>query len=380
MEEKKIKVCHMALGHWPEDVRIFRKECISLARSGYEVYLVQTGDSYVKDGVHIVGIGEAYQNRRKRMTEGKEKVYEASLRVDADIYHFHEPELLPLGLRLKKKGKVVVFDSHEHTAEALREKTYLPKPVRYFVRKAFGAYQTRVCRKIDAVITATPNVTEYFTQRGCRAIDVMNYPIIRPKTEHRNDDGKTVAYIANLDPQWNHAHSINALAGIPDAKLIICGRGSGNQLEMLKQLPGWPQVDYRGKVSHDEVAQVLSASDVGLTLLSPGANTDYQNGNLANTKLFEAMMAGLPVVCTNFVRWKQIMEQYDCGICVDPCDEEAIAEAIRYLFANRDRARQMGENGRKAVEDRFNWSSEEKKLLELYHSLEETVRTKTTRN
>ena len=107
-----IKVCHMTSAHEEEDIRIFRKECVSLAEAGYDVYLVERGESYEKNGVHIVGVGEIPAGRLKRMTQGAKKVYAAAKALDADIYHFHDPELLPYGLKLKKAGKKVIFDSH----------------------------------------------------------------------------------------------------------------------------------------------------------------------------------------------------------------------------------------------------------------------------
>ena len=69
-----IKVCHMTSAHGPEDGRIFRKECVSLANAGYDVYLVERGDSYEKNGVHIVGVGKPSGNRLTRMTTFAKKV------------------------------------------------------------------------------------------------------------------------------------------------------------------------------------------------------------------------------------------------------------------------------------------------------------------
>ena len=74
-----VKICHMTSAHGEEDVRVFQKECISLARAGYEVYLVERGESYEKQGVHIVGVGELPISRRKRMTKGAKRVYETAL-------------------------------------------------------------------------------------------------------------------------------------------------------------------------------------------------------------------------------------------------------------------------------------------------------------
>ena len=107
------KVCHMTSAHAPEDDRIFHKECVSLAKAGYDVYLVERGDSYEKAGVHIVGIGEVSGGRLDRMFHVTKQVCEKALALDADIYHFADPELLPWGLKLKRQGKQVIFDSHE---------------------------------------------------------------------------------------------------------------------------------------------------------------------------------------------------------------------------------------------------------------------------
>lgn len=90
---------------------------------------------------------------------------------------------------------------------------------------------------------------------------------------------------------------------------------------------------------------------------------------MGNTKIFEEMLAGLPVVCTDFVLWREFVDRYHCGICVDPQDADAIASAVWYLLDHPEEARQMGENGRRAVKEEFNWNVEERKLLALYEEV-----------
>ena len=144
-----IKVCHMTSAHEEEDIRIFRKECVSLAEAGYDVYLVERGESYEKNGVHIVGVGEIPAGRLKRMTQGAKKVYAAAKALDADIYHFHDPELLPYGLKLKKAGKKVIFDSHEMYTAQIREKPYLPIWCAKCIAAVYDRYEQHVLRRID---------------------------------------------------------------------------------------------------------------------------------------------------------------------------------------------------------------------------------------
>ena len=147
-----IKVCHMTSVHGEEDVRIFHKECVSLAKAGYDTYLVERGESREKNGVHIIGVGELPKSRRKRMTEGAKRVYEAARAVDADIYHLHDPELLPYGLKLKKAGKKVIFDSHEKYTDQIRNKRYFPAWCRSLIAESYGIYERHVLGKIDGLV------------------------------------------------------------------------------------------------------------------------------------------------------------------------------------------------------------------------------------
>ena len=102
-----IKVCHVTSVHPPEDGRIFRKECVSLRKQGYDVTVVQQGESYEKEGISILGFGEIEARRIKRMFLTAKIAYKTALSVNADIYHVHDPELLPYALKLKKRGKIV---------------------------------------------------------------------------------------------------------------------------------------------------------------------------------------------------------------------------------------------------------------------------------
>ena len=83
------------------------------------------------------------------------------------------------------------------------------------------------------------------------------------------------------------------------------------------------------------------------------------------------MSAGVPVIGSRFPLWQEIIEGNRCGLCVDPLNPEEIAEAIEYLVGNREEAEEMGRNGQRAVEERYNWSVEENRLIRFYESLAE---------
>lgn len=366
-----IKVCHMTSAHGEEDVRIFHKECVSLAKAGYEVYLVERGESREKNGVHIVGVGDIPQSRRKRMTEGARKVYEAAKAVDADIYHFHDPELLPYGLKLKRAGKTVIFDSHENTKESILEKDWIPLPIRKIIYYSYAKYEAYICRQLDAVISVTPNIVEYYRKINPRVCQIANFPMYRDNIALPKFENKSLAFAGMVVPAWHHHVLLEALEKNPDCRYSLCGDGSDSYLAQLQAMPAWKQVDFYGKIPHLQVAEVLASSYIGVALDSYCRNADWKNGTIGNTKIFEEMMAGLPVICTDFVLWREFVDRYHCGICVDPDNAEEVATAIRYLLDHPDAARQMGENGRRAVKEEFNWGVEEKKLLAFYRKLSE---------
>ena len=112
-----MRVCHVTSIHQRYDTRIFQKECISLYKAGYEVFLLvnDENDSEVKNGVQIISTGETFKNRIDRFINLKQIMFSALMEIAAEIYHFHDPDLLPIALLLKKKRKdiKIVFDSHE---------------------------------------------------------------------------------------------------------------------------------------------------------------------------------------------------------------------------------------------------------------------------
>ena len=107
------KVCHFTSAHDWNDDRIYLKECYSLAQNGYEVYLVAEGTDKQVNGINVIACGNKPEGRKARFLDFTKKIYKKALELDCDIYHFHDPELLPYGIKLKNAGKKVIFDSHE---------------------------------------------------------------------------------------------------------------------------------------------------------------------------------------------------------------------------------------------------------------------------
>ena len=149
-------------------------------------------------------------------------------------------------------------------------------------------------------------------------------------------------------------------------RLNLCGRFSEPAVEQAcKSMPGWQAINEKGYVDRAGVRQVLGRSVAGLVTLHPVIN--YLDA--LPIKMFEYMAAGIPVIASDFPLWREIVLGNQCGLCVDPMDPDDIAHAIDYLVLHPEEARQMGENGRRAVLERYNWAAEEAKLLAYYKNL-----------
>ena len=150
-----------------------------------------------------------------------------------------------------------------------------------------------------------------------------------------------------------------------DVFLSLCGKFSEPDVaRQIKLCPGWQRVSDHGFLDRTGVHQVMERAIAGLVTLHP--LTNYLDAQ--PVKMFEYMAAGIPVIASDFPRWREIIDTCGCGICVDPLQPDKIAQAIDFLVQNPEVAEQMGENGRLATSKYFNWQREEEKLIELYRT------------
>src|SRR5262249_12583583 len=157
------------------DTRIFHKECKTLASSGYDVTLIAPlaqGDS-VRDGVKVRAVPLPH-NRRERLTRTVLQVYRAAVRQDAEIYHFHYPELTLAGVMLKLRGKKVIYDVHEDYGGTLEAKQWIPVALRGPAAMAFRICEASLADFYDRVIAVTPKIAGKF--RADRTRLVQNFP------------------------------------------------------------------------------------------------------------------------------------------------------------------------------------------------------------
>jgi glycosyltransferase involved in cell wall biosynthesis len=360
----------MTTVHAADDMRIFAKECRALRDAGYDVHLVaaRAADG-VSDGVRTWGVGRPRSQRRVvRMTSVVGRVYRRARALDADLYHFHDPELLPAALALQRRGAHVVYDAHEDLAAAMLDKPWLSRRLRRPLARITGSLEPAAAGRLAAVVTATPAIAERFSAVGAEVVVVNNYPRLAEFTASLPPEvGKerAVCYVGGISPIRGITTMVEAIAAT-DARLLLAGAFDPPTLpERLQASPGWRQVVNLGLVGRSEVAALFARAVAGVVVFLPAAN----HLRAQPTKMFEYMAAGLPVVASDFPLWREIVEGNDCGICVDPTSAPALAKAIRWLVDHPDDARRMGENGRRAVRAAYNWEHEAARLVELYRRI-----------
>ena len=366
------RVAHLTSVHPAQDTRIAFRECATLASAGYDVVLIAPGSAEkLPAGVRFHGVPMA-TTRFQRMTRTILNVYRAALSEDADVYHFHDPELFYVGLLLRARGKRVIFDVHEDIPQDILDKIWIPR----FLRRPLSLLSVVALRGLHAlfsgVVAATPGIAKRFPKQ--KTVVVCNYPSIEEFPTPAIETGfeqrpLSAVYLGAITELRGINEMLAAFASPfmhPRARLTLAGQFESEELERrARSAQGWERVDYIGWCARARVADVLAKSRVGLVTLRPAANFEES----LPVKLFEYMAAGLPVIISASIRSSEIVREYDCGVVVDPLDTEAIARAITFLLENPGVAQAMGERGRRLILERFQWTSEARKLTDLYRAI-----------
>jgi glycosyltransferase involved in cell wall biosynthesis len=369
-------VCVLTSVHNTFDTRIFHKEAVTLVEAGYDVTLFTPHDSNdFVDGVEINGY-PIPENRLERVGLTARMCRDA-LRGAYDVYHFHDPELLPTGLILEiATSGSVVYDVHEDYRRAMLDREWIPSRLRRAASLSLRGIELVCSTPFSGIVVAADDIRPRFWNNN-NVVTVTNYP---PRAWAEETPDPTVptgdhelVYVGKLSRRRGILTLIEAVDHIPeeyDLTLLLGGFYANDSVEReirrlardsgRVELLGWlPELS--------DVIEVFRNSTVGMMCFKPVEN--MRDGAYRSNKLFQYMGAALPIVVSDVGDWSDLVTDIDCGVPADPKNPKDIAGTVTDLLDSPKRLRQLGRNGRRAVLERYNWETESERLLDLYDDL-----------
>lgn len=384
MKSKGIKVCMISCTHGLEDDRIYWKQCQTLAKEGYKVVHIAVGNESVEytcpAGIHLLQL-------KKTATTfvGRYQFYFTILKTavlqQAAVYHFHDWQLNIIGDALKKlpwKPKVI-YDAHEST-ELLLEQDVVDRQLSG-LKKAYYKIKARQASKwekkkalaYDAIITAEEYVlSTFFAKVGQLQKVIHNYSYFLPTNPSSSIEKKyDVVYAGLMAPNRGIIDLIAAIAICKkkNAPIHLLLMGTFYDLAFEQHVKVFITDNHLEQVitllptvAYSEVPHYLQQSKIGACTW----HLTKKNKEAIPIKLFEYMAYGLPIIFSQNCYASQYVKNSNCGFLVNPHSPAEIAQAILSLLNNAENFSAFSNNGKKAVQENYNWNKEANLLIEVY--------------
>lgn len=366
---KKVRVLHISTAHPAQDPRVVFKQCQTLAEQ-FEVFCaLPHADPTIAPNIHFIRL-PYYRRIIWRICLTCPFILLRCLWLRPRIIHVYVPEFIPFAYVFRLFGAKVIYEVQENLHKKFHLKTVNKG---YFLEKAFRWFDQLARRHFFFIFTEHGYLSTY-TQLAKPHVVIYNYPLLSFLEPFRtpynpNQEEPSFFYIGLLSFDRAVDTLIDSLAALkitcPQFIVHLFGRRTFTDAD-LKKLDQFAQVSdhlrFYGYTDQRIAFSYAARATAGLALLKPVG--DYPESY--TTKLFEYMALGLPVITANFPLYRAVVEQHKCGFCVSPYDPVQVANALTYLIKHPDQAQAMGQRGRKAVEQMYNWTSEAHKLLRFY--------------
>jgi glycosyltransferase involved in cell wall biosynthesis len=375
------RIVHLSTVHPALEQRLFFKEALTASTFGHEVVVIAPHhQAEIVQGVRIIPIRE-WRSRILRGTFAAARAFAIARRQRADLYHFHDPELLPWSCLLQAVTKrPVVFDMREYHVEAIRAKQWIPRLLRLPIAWLYNRVETTLLRRLSGVVTVNDELAERVRRKGGRALVAPNYaprgifedPVVDEGLRVKYENQDVLVYVGGLSEERGISKAIEVAARLrqefPRVTLLLVGgvhySGYRRTIQrLISDLGVEAHVELVGQVPHPDVPKLLGVADVALFLLQP-VNVRYDNTE--PIKYFEYSAAGLPLVVSDLPAMRRLVERIGNGVVVNPADTEEIANAVASLLRDARLRQEMGARGRKAFLDTYNWEAIGMKLLNWY--------------
>jgi glycosyltransferase involved in cell wall biosynthesis len=378
-------ICFISTLHSPTDKRVHYKEATSLTQAGFRVsHVARDEDSGTfLDGVEQIPYpagGRSIGDRLKRFW----LIYRLAKGANADVYHCNETDSWVIGIFLTLFSRArLVHDVHEIYSSNLAER-HFPRWAQPIIVALIRTFFLPLTLMTDAFVYAKKSVEiDYPIARKSKVIVVANYvelpkplsaPVPNLIAPHWADNGPiTILHLGAINRERGWPQMLEALNLTQNERLHlrVLGRfGDGSDDEFLKtaeRLGLKNRVSFSGQVPYVQVPEEVARADIGVIAFQP---VMLNFTHALPHKLFDYMLGELPVVVPDFaIEVEHIVRTSDCGLAVPPEDPGALANAFDRLAGDSELRRRLGENGRCAVLERYNWSAEAEKLIDFYDTL-----------
>jgi len=377
---EQVHVVMLLRNPYTHDSRV-EKEAATLVAHGFRVTVVADAGSGLparetRAGTEVIRIPRALSRiPGLRYVRHDFRLAAALESLRPTVLHAHDSNaLLSVGMAAARLRRPFVYDAHE---------LWLHRPRRGHARmyhEASRAYYAALQRwlvpKAAAVLTVSAPIARHLGRAHPRITVelVPNYPVLtaRPKPARLREllgdrvppAAPVILHLGGIMATRGLEELVRSMRGVANAHLVLLGGGESSPLEGLAaDLGVADRVHVIAPVPPAEVEAHAAAADIGvLTTLPIGLNNRY---SLAN-KLFQYMAAGIPVLASDFPQIREVVVGSGAGLVVDTRRPDRISSGLSELLADPDEAQAMGERGRRAVEDRYNWSTSAMVLTEAY--------------
>jgi glycosyltransferase involved in cell wall biosynthesis len=342
--------------------------CVSLAKTGIETHLVAiNAKEGIVDGVQVHSIKSHSKGRLCRILINTRKVLAKAISLNSDIYHIHDPELIPFADRLLKRGKIVIYDSHEDVPSDILDKAWLgPLFIRKITSFLFNIYEKRKVNNLQGVISVSKPITNNFLNKN--KITIHNYPDLSKFFGKKEDELYTnlkLVYCGGLNRIRGVKEMIESLSHIPEnITLYLAGNWESELFHNeCKNCSGWSKVRYLGYLNQKDNYLLMNNSHIGIINYLPVSN----HLNCLPNKIYEYFASGLVVLMSNIEFWQR--EFHDKAFYHDPKDSLSLASQIKFVYKNKNKIYKWGKIGNEYIRAQKSWESESEKLIQFYKSL-----------
>jgi glycosyltransferase involved in cell wall biosynthesis len=374
MTEKKLKICYISSMHDWNDDRIFERAAVGLVNIGHDVcYIASADGDFISNGVQIFGIKK--RSRFGKHLFGPIEAYLRMKHVKADIYHFHNPNMMLLMVLWAKKGYKVYFDIHENY-ESRVHKLPLPGFIIPICVRLYRRIENWCCGFFEGVTVVTNSMKNKITDSGTPILILDNVPYIsRLKNINLSDDKFSVPTIITSGIHSSARNCIQAVEAlpdivkdIPDIQMLFVGRFQPTFFEAelhikAKQLGVSKNLKTEGMLPWHENFKRISKAHIGCVFYEDNLNNKFTLPN----RLYEYMFCGLVVLGEDFPEVRAKLIDSQCGLTVNSTDPRSIAQGVKKIFKDKYLLKKYSSNARKAIETQYNFENALIQLNIFYH-------------